>query len=96
MANLLNPAECSLGFTLKKLLVEYNMKPVLTRPQHRFYTNNATYLEIDVDVHIFGYVARKGLSSLKYACPCGASRRLFSFLSINSAVPLHSSSPMLL
>ncbi len=66
MANLLNASECSLGMVLKKLLIEYNMKPVLTRPQHRFYSDRKTYFEVDVDIHQFAYIARKAIPTLLY------------------------------
>ncbi len=67
MVNLFNPGDCNLGFALRKLLVEYNMKPVLTRPQHRFYTDGATYFEVDVDIHSFAYIPRKALPSIRFA-----------------------------
>jgi hypothetical protein len=65
MANFLNRAECKLGFALSKLLTEYNMKPILTRPQHRFYTDHQTYFEAVLDIHQFSYICRRGFTSLR-------------------------------
>lgn len=65
MVNTLNTPDLDIGYTLRKLMTEYNMKPILTRPQHQFYTDHVNYFEVDLDVHLFGYVARKGLSMLR-------------------------------
>lgn len=65
MVNVLNTPDLELGFALRRLMTEYNMKPILTRPQHEFFTDNLNYFEVDMDVHLFGYVARKGLSMLR-------------------------------
>ena len=40
------------------LLRRYNDKPLLTRPQQKFFLTPA-YLEIDLDIHNYAYLARK-------------------------------------
>ena len=79
MANLLNPDVVDMGFAARKLLTEYNMKPILTRPQHSFYTDNHTYFEIDMDVHVFSYIARKGLSMIRCVQNQGGKKSPFFF-----------------
>ena len=46
----------------KAFMASYDGKPVLTRPQHRFYRGPG-YLEVDMDTHNYSYVARKGVYS---------------------------------
>eukprot|EP00879_Flechtneria_rotunda_P007526 GHRR01007895.1.p1 GENE.GHRR01007895.1~~GHRR01007895.1.p1 ORF type:complete len:404 (+),score=176.36 GHRR01007895.1:1764-2975(+) len=45
-----------------KLLLNYNDKPVLTRPQQVFHVG-PNYLEVDLDVHSYAFLARKALWS---------------------------------
>jgi hypothetical protein len=64
-----NSAECDLGSAMKGLLKTYNAKPFLTGPYAHSFIRGKNYLEIDIDVHRFCYMARKAafqfLDSLK-------------------------------
>lgn len=44
-----------------RMLASYADKPLLSRPQHRYFARGGAYLEIDLDVHSYAYLARKAL-----------------------------------
>uniref|UniRef100_A0A0A9YBJ7 DNA ligase n=1 Tax=Lygus hesperus TaxID=30085 RepID=A0A0A9YBJ7_LYGHE len=60
----LNIKDFDMGLMVNNILAKYNATPFLTGPIHQRWYSGQNYLEVDVDVHEYCYMARK----VAYAC----------------------------
>jgi hypothetical protein len=65
IARVMNLSYTGLGFLVRQMIGQYNAKPFLARTSSTFYYESQRIFAADIDVHLFGYPARKGLAHLR-------------------------------
>merc|ERR1712154_358239 len=65
IARVMNGKYSKFGFVANKLIKKYNAKPFLAKTSTTFYYEPGIYFGVDIDIHSFGYPAKKGLDMIK-------------------------------
>ena len=69
IARCMNGKYTKLGFVANKLVKKYNAKPFVAKTSTTFYFEEGKYFGVDIDVHSFGYAAKKGFDMIKDMIP---------------------------